>query len=232
MRGFSSILRAEKESFMRFTDRQDAGRQLAEALAKYRGSDVIVYALPRGGVIPGFEIAQALGAPLDLIITRKIGHPYQPEYAIAAVAEDGHMIGTAGELEAMDTRWLEEEKKRQQKEARRRRETYLGEREAMPVEGKVAILVDDGIATGLTMRVGILELKHRHPKKIVVAVPVVPASTADLIRSEADELVALDIPTDGQYLGAVGAYYDEFQPVEDEQVISLINRREQETKNA
>ncbi len=217
---------------MRFADRHDAGRRLAAVvLAKYRGSDVVVYALPRGGVVTGFEIARSLGAPLDLIITRKIGHPLQPEYAIAAVGEDGSMLGTERELEAIDAHWLEEEKKRQQKEIKRRHEVYLGGREAIPAEGKIAILVDDGIATGLTMRVGILELKHRHPKKIIVAVPVAPASTADLIRSEADELVALDIPADGEYLGAVGAYYDDFQQVEDEEVISLINRCEQETQN-
>lgn len=212
---------------MRFTDRQDAGRRLAEALAKYRGSDVVVYALPRGGVVAGSEIARALGAPLDLIITRKIGHPLQPEYAIAAIGENGSMLGTARELEAADTRWLEEEKNRQQQEIRRRHKTYLGGREAIPAEGKIAILVDDGIATGLTMRVGILELKHRHPEKIVVAVPVAPASIADLIRSEADELVALDIPADSEYLGAVGAYYDDFPQVTDREVIGFLEKSRQ-----
>lgn len=212
---------------MRFTDRQDAGRRLAEALEKYRGSDVVVYALPRGGVVAGSEIARALGAPLDLIITRKIGHPLQPEYAIAAIGENGSMLDTARELEAADTRWLEEEKNRQQQEIGRRHKTYLGGREAIPAEGKIAILVDDGIATGLTMRVGILELKHRHPEKIVVAVPVAPASIADLIRSEADELVALDIPADSEYLGAVGAYYDDFPQVTDREVIGFLEKSRQ-----
>ncbi len=209
---------------MIFANRAEAGRLLAEALSPYKDQEVVVYALPRGGVVTAVEIGRRLNAPVDLVIVRKIGHPSEPEYAIAAVAEDGHMLGSERELAAVDPEWLEREKERHQKEAKRRRETYLRGRSAIPVEGKVAILVDDGVATGLTMRVGILELRHRHPKKLIVAVPFLPKSTADRIRPQVDELVALHIPEDSEYLGAVGAYYEDFSPVEDEEVIALMGR--------
>lgn len=204
---------------------------LAKALKKYKGKDVVVYALPRGGVVVGVEIARELHAPLDLVIARKIGHPYQPEYAIAAIAEKGHIVGVQKELKAVDQEWLQEEIERQRKEARRRREKYLQGKSEIPVDGKIAILVDDGIATGLTMRAGIMELKHRHPKEIVVAVPVVPKTTADIIKKEAQgELVALEIPSDDAFQGAVGAYYDEFFPVEDDEVISILKAYENESQ--
>lgn len=205
---------------------------LAQALKKYKDKEVVVYALPRGGVVTALEISRYLRAPLDLIITRKIGHPYQPEYAIAATAENGHIVGTARELKSVDEKWLKEEIQRQRIEAKRRREKYLQGRAEVSAEGKIAILVDDGIATGLTMRVGIMELKHRHPKEIVVAVPVVPKTTADLLRKEADEVIALDIPPDDTFLGAVGAYYSNFSAVEDEVVIDILKTYEKESHGA
>lgn len=192
---------------MYFKNRTEAGRLLANALKKYKGKDVVVYALPRGGVVTALEIARYLNAPLDLIITRKIGHPYQPEYAIAATAENGHIVGSTKQLTMIDQKWLKREVEKERFEAKRRRERYLEGRPELPIEGKIAILVDDGIATGLTMRAGIMELAHRHPK-----------TTANILKIEAGELVALDIPSDDEFLGAVGAYYDEFLPVEDEEV--------------
>lgn len=209
---------------MYFSNRAEAGRLLAEKLSHYKGKEVVVYALPRGGVVTAVEIGLQLNAPVDLIIARKIGHPAAPEYAIAAVAEDGHMIGSEKEISLVDPAWLELEKDRQRAEARRRREMYLGGRAPISATGKVAILVDDGVATGLTLRMGIVELRHCHPERLVVAVPVVPKSTATLLRSEVDELVALDVPEDHAYLGAVGAYYDDFTPVEDAEVIELMGR--------
>lgn len=207
---------------MKFKDRHEAGQLLAKALKQYKNQDVVVYGLPRGGVIVADEIARFLHAPLDLIITRKIGHPYSPEYAIAAIAEDGHMIGSESELELVDPNWLQTESASQRLEAKRRREKYLQGRSDISVENKIAIIVDDGVATGLTIRLAILELKHRKPKKIIVAVPVVPRTTAELIQSEAGEIVALDIPPDYEYLGAVGAYYNYFYQVEDEEVIAIM----------
>lgn len=204
-----------------FRDRLDAGRQLAEALEKYRqDEDVVVYALPRGGIVPGAEISQELGAPLDLIITRKIGHPFNPEYAICAVAEQGEPICNEPELERVDKEWFEKALKEERAEAKRRRKVYLEDGEPVSAEGKTAIIVDDGIATGLTIRAAIKEVRRQKPRHVVVAVPVVPPDTAELLEEEADELVALEIPD--VYLGAVGAYYDNFAQVEDDEVIEAL----------
>lgn len=209
---------------MFFKDRQDAGRRLSQLLKKYKGQDVIVYALPRGGVVVAAEIAAFLNAPLDLIFAHKIGHPYQPEYAIAAVSESGQMIGPSKELLGVAGKeWLENAKESQINEIKRKREKYLKDKQVIPVKDKIAIIVDDGIATGLTMQAGIKELKNRHPKKIVVAVPVSPKSTAELIKTMVDDFVGVEIE-DYDFLGAVGAYYDQFRQVEDEEVIKILNK--------
>ena len=216
---------------MFFNDRTHAGQLLAEALDKYKNQEVVVFALPRGGVVVAAEIAKYLKAPLELIIVRKIGHPYQPEYAIAAIAEDGHMIGNPEELERVDPEWLEDAKTTQRQEAKRRREMYLQGRKEVSVNDKIAILVDDGIATGLTMQVGVMELRHLHPKKIVVATPVASQRCANLLKMQADELVALEVPEEHGFLGAVGAYYNEFSQVEDAEVIGILQNYAKEYAN-
>lgn len=213
---------------MFFKDRQEAGKLLAQALMKYQDEDVIVYALPRGGVVVAAEIAGSLKAPLDLILAHKIGHPYQLEYAIAAVSEGGYVVGNPREIQTIDKQWFEMEKNRQIREIKRKRELYLKGRKEIQLKNKVAILVDDGIATGLTMQVGILELKHQKPKKIVIAVPVTPKSTADLIKKQVDEFVALEIPPEHQFLGAVGAYYQDFSQTEDDEVIQILENHAKE----
>lgn len=208
---------------MYFKNRMQAGQLLAEKLKKYIDKDVIVYAIPRGGVVVAVEIAKNLRAPLDLVITRKISHPHNPEYAIAAIAENGHIVGERRELMYIDEDWLEEEMERQRHEATRRRREYLHGREMLLPEGKITIVVDDGVATGLTLRVGIKEIKHYNPAKIIVAVPVLPKSTANTIRKEADELIALEMPSDDKFFGAVGSYYDSFEQVKDEDVIKILD---------
>lgn len=208
---------------MHFKDRSEAGKKLAAALAKYKGEDAIVYALPRGGVILGAEISKALGAPLDLAITRKIGHPFEPEYAVCAVAEDGDLICNESEKASLDQEWFKKETEKEKREARRRREVYLKGRAPLETENKTAIIVDDGVATGLTIELAIREVKHLKPKKVVVALPVLPADAAEKIKKEADELVALDITLD--YLGAVGAYYENFPQIEDAEVIKILETR-------
>ena len=205
---------------MRFRDRTDAGIRLANALAKYQGEDLIIYALPRGGVPLGVEIAKRLNAPLDLLITKKIGHPRNPEYAIGAITEDGDPVCNQEEVEWVDRQWLEEETARMRLEIKRRREKYFGEIVQHPIEGKTVIIVDDGIATGYTMFASINEIKKRKPSKIVVAIPVTPEDIANKLRSIVDDLVSVQI--DPFYLGAVGAYYDDFSQVEDEEVIALL----------
>jgi predicted phosphoribosyltransferase len=205
---------------MRFKDRVDAGRKLANALKKFQGQDGVVYALPRGGVVLGVEVARALDMPLDLLIPRKVGHPLQPEYAICAIVENGEMVCNQAEVERIDPQWLRREVDTERQEARRRRELYLSGRKAPPVSGKIAIIVDDGIATGLTMEVAIRDARQRHPAKLVVAVPVAPPDTVARLASEVDEFVVLDASP--YYLGAVGAYYDYFNQVSDEEVIALM----------
>lgn len=215
---------------MYFKDRKEAGQLLVKLLKKYKDKDVVVYALPRGGVVTALEIARYLHAPLDLIITRKIGHPYQPEYAIAAVAENGHIVSSSEEMKPISKKWLKEELEKQRIEAKRRREKYLEGKSEIAAKGGITILVDDGVATGLTIRTGILELRHRQPRKIIVAVPVVPKTTAAILAKEADEVVALDIPSDDEFLGAVGAYYSDFPQVEDEEVIAILKSYEKQRK--
>lgn len=210
---------------MRFKDRTQAGQLLAEKLKKYIDKDVVVYAIPRGGVITAIEIARYLHAPLDLVIARKISHPLNPEYAIAATAENGHIISTLRELVSADEAWLKEEIGKQHREAARRRTKYLHGRKMISPMGKIAILVDDGVATGLTLRAGIMEIKYHNPSKLVVAVPIVPKSTANVLKSEADELIALEIPSDDEFLGAVGSYYGQFSQVSDEDVIAVLKSR-------
>lgn len=205
---------------MRFRDRREAGQKLAQALARYRGREGIVYPLPRGGVVPGVEIARALGMPLDLVIPRKIGHPYNPEYAICAVTEHGAPVCNEREVAQVDPEWFRKRVEAERREARRRRELYLAERGPLPVEGKIAIVVDDGIATGLTMRAAIQDVKQRKPARVVVAVPVAPKDTADRLAREVDEVAALDVSD--FYLGAVGAYYDDFPQLTDDEVILLL----------
>ena len=205
---------------MRFRDRADAGEQLAQALKKYQRQDGVVYALPRGGVVLGAIVARALDMPLDLLIPRKIGHPLQPEYAICAIVENGEMACNQQEVARVDPQWFRQEVEAERHEARRRRELYLGGREPEPVKGKTAIIVDDGIATGLTMEVAIRDAKRRKPAHLVVAVPVAPPDTVEQLSREVDDFVVLD--RSRHYLGAVGAYYDYFNQTTDDEVIELL----------
>lgn len=205
---------------MVFQDRKEAGIRLAKELEKYKEEDVVVFALPRGGVVLGAEIATALHAPLDLIITKKIGHPMNPEYAIGAIAEEGEPYCNTYEVEQVNETWFQKEVIRIRGEIKRRRREYLGDVSVRDMEGKIAILVDDGIATGYTMMAAIKEMESRSPDKIVVAIPVTPYDTAQILMSMVDEVVSLEI--DEEYLGSVGAYYRSFDQVEDSEVVELL----------
>lgn len=205
----------------RWRDRIEAGQELAKALIEYKDKPVIVYGLPRGGVVVAAEVARALNAPLDLIIARKIGHPFHPEYAIGAVTETGQPVLNAAETVSIDKKWLETTIKQEREEAKRRREVYLLGQPAHSAKHKTAILVDDGIATGLTFKAATEELKSKQPAKIVVAVPVAPDDSAAEIEAEVDELVCL--LREKYYLGAVGAYYEYFEQTEDNEVIDILS---------
>lgn len=207
---------------LRFRDRQEAGRRLAQLLKKYRGQNVVVYSLPRGGVVLGRVVADFLKAPHDLVIPRKIGHPHNPEYAIGAVTETSEPVLNQAEASSLSSDWLKDAIKVQRLEAKRRRKLYLKDRMPIELKNKTAIIIDDGVATGLTMLAAIKDLKAQKPKKIIVAVPVIPNDTAEVLKEAADEVVALEIPE--FFAGAVGAYYDHFDQVEDEEVIALLKQ--------
>lgn len=205
---------------MIFQNREDAGQQLAKKLERYRNTDAVVLALPRGGAVVGYEIAQSLDLPLDIVVTRKIGHPFNTEYAICAVDEKGTLLCNEWEKASVDEKWLQEEIKRQQTEAARRLETYREGRKPIKIKNRTIIIADDGIATGLTIRLAVKAVKTQKPSRIVVAVPVAPADVAQGLKQEVDELIVLSQPA--EFAGAVGAHYREFEQVDDNTVIALL----------
>jgi len=202
-----------------FADRTDAGRQLARALISYKGQPVVVFALPRGGVVLGVEVARALESPLDLIVVRKIGHPQSAEYAIGAITEDSDVVLNPDEAGLLDRNWIMANAEAELREAHRRRAVFLRDGARISAEGKIAIIVDDGLATGLTMEAAIRQLRKHHPLKVIVAVPVAAAETVSRLRPKVDDMVSLYIPP---MLGAVGAFYEDFSQVSDEDVIALL----------
>lgn len=204
-----------------FADRKEAGVILARQLETVAGKDVVVLALPRGGVVLGCEVARQLDVPLDIIVPRKIGHPLHPEYAIGAVDERGTRIINPIEAATVDPQWLEAEANRQRKEAQRRMKLYRGERSPIDLKGKIVILVDDGIATGLTMQLAVRSIKEQHPERIIVAVPVAPPEAMQMLAEEGAEAIVVEPPE--HFLGAVGAHYRRFEQVSDDEVIGLLN---------
>lgn len=206
-----------------FRDREEGGLALARALSKYRGTDTVVYGLPRGGVVTAKAVAAALEVPLDLVITRKLGHPAQPEYAVGAITEDGEAVLNEELLAELPPQWLEREKAIQLKEARRRRTAYLGGRPPLPVRGKTAILVDDGIATGYTIKAAARAIRRMGPARLIVAAPVAPAGIEQRLAGFADEVVVLRTPED---FYAISQFYRHFSQVEDDEVIALLRQAE------
>lgn len=203
-----------------FVDRKEAGKSLGALLASYRGEDCVVYALPRGGVPVAWEIAKRLQAPLDLLFAHKISSVENPEYALAAVSEGGCLVeGRWGRISPL---WLEQQKDQEIQEMRKKRLRYLKNRLPVSCAGKIAILVDDGVATGLTLEAGVRELRQRRPKKVVVAVPVSPLEVKERLASLVDAFVAVLLPEEGEFLGAVGAYYQKFHQVEDAEVLACL----------
>ncbi|MBI4087868.1 phosphoribosyl transferase [Candidatus Kaiserbacteria bacterium] len=204
-----------------FDDRRDAGKKLSAQLERFAGGDAVVFALPRGGVAVGAEIARSLKLPLDIIVVRKIGHPTSPEYAIGVVNGKGETIMNEAEAASVDVTWLAEETERQRKEAARRLVAYRGKREPLVLTGKTAILVDDGVATGFTMRLAVRRAKALGAVKIIVALPVAPEGTEAMLKHEgADEVVILEPPE--EFMGAVGAHYIDFPQLSDAAVTALL----------
>lgn len=208
---------------MLFRDRQDAGRQLAQKLASYQEEKPLVLALPRGGVVIGFEVARILRAQLDVIVVRKIGAPGQPELGVGAVAEGGVRLFDTRTIKAIGTREGELDKivSRELKELRRRANLYRKGNVLLELNGRVVILVDDGVATGVTARAAIRAVKKLGPKKLVFATPVVALETKEILQKEVDEFVALATP--GEF-AAVGVWYHNFAQVSDEEVVEILEK--------
>jgi putative phosphoribosyl transferase len=209
---------------MLFSDRSQAGRILARKLHAYAGrEDVIVLALPRGGVPVGFEVAEALEAPLDIFVVRKLGVPGQEELAMGAIASGGGRVISPDIVRAcgVSDRQIETVIAAERAELERREASYRGDRPALDVRGKVVILVDDGLATGSSMRAAIGALRPRLPARIIVAVPVAPRSTTRQFGSIADEVVCAVTP---EPFHAVGEWYENFAQVGDDEVRELLRR--------
>jgi putative phosphoribosyl transferase len=204
-----------------FRDRKDAGAQLAQQLGAYRGQDALVLGIPRGGVPVAAEVARLLEAELDIVAARKLGAPYQPELAIGAVTASGgrylneELIRDAG----ISDDYVAAVTANEMTEARRREGRLRGDRPPPRVEGRVVIVVDDGLATGATMRAAVRSLRERQPARVVVAVPVSPRETCDALRSEADDVVVLHKP---EAFVAVGVHYADFRPTKEREIEQLL----------
>jgi putative phosphoribosyl transferase len=213
---------------MTFHDRKDAGCRLADALAHLRGrEDVLVLALPRGGAPVAAEVAEALGAPLDLCFAHKIGAPHNPEFAIGSIAETGPPYVGEEAVRALNIpfSYVREEAALQQADLARRARFYRGTRPAPVVEGKCVILIDDGVATGSTARAALFALRGQKPARLIFAAPVAAADTVQQLAEDTDELAILYAP---QGFTAVGEFYERFPQVTDEEVVALLKKYSRE----
>lgn len=210
---------------MVFVNRSDAGRRLAQALLPYRKERTVVLALPRGGIPVAAEVAATLNAPLDIVLVRKIGVPGQPELAMGAVVDGGSPIVVRNDdviaLAGVDEAEFRAVRDREMGEIERRRRLYLGNRAAVDVAGRVAIVIDDGVATGATARAALRATRMRRPARLLLAVPVAATDTLAALREEADEVVAVE---DYASFGAIGFYYADFRQLSDSDVRDLMAR--------
>ena len=208
---------------MKFADRAAAGHQLGARLGRFKNNSPVVLALPHGGVAVGFEIARALAAPLDIVLVRKIGVPWRPELALGAVTDGASPETFINEdlAKALDIpeSFVREETRRQLEEIERRRKRYCAGRPLIAIIGRTAIVVDDGIATGATMRLALRAVRRCNPAYLVLAVPVAPPETLVQFRNEADEAICLETPP---MLGAIGFYYRDFHQMSDAEVTDLL----------
>jgi putative phosphoribosyl transferase len=208
---------------MSFKNRSDAGRQLAARLAQYKDQQVVLLALPRGGVPVAAEVAAVLGAPIDLVLVRKIGVPSQPELAMGAIVDGDSPITVRNEdvirLAGVDERAFRAARDREFAELERRRRLYLGGRNRIGVKDRIAIVIDDGVATGATTRAALRAIRMRQPNKLILAVPVGPTDTIEAMREEADEVLCLEIYEE---FSAIGTFYGDFRQITDQQVIDIL----------
>jgi putative phosphoribosyl transferase len=210
---------------MYFFDRIDAAEQLVPLLVKYKNQNCVVLAVPRGGVPMGFHIAQKLGFPLDLLMTKKIGHPNNPEYAIGAVSLEGTLRDKEQDV---SEDYIQYETQRIRKQLQNRYQRFMPDKKPLELTHKIVIVVDDGIATGYTILAAIELLRKKKPAKIVVAVPVAPPDSANKVRKQVDDFICLYTPV--SFYG-VGRFYENFEEVTDDKVIQLLKQMDtQKTK--
>jgi putative phosphoribosyl transferase len=210
------------EAIMPFRDREQAGKALAAALKELAGEEVIVLAIPRGGVVVGSEVAKSLGAPLDVIITRKIGAPGEPEFAVGAVTQNGEVIVDEAAVEVLHLthEYIDKEAESQWEEVKDRMNRFRGDRPLPSLKGKVVVIVDDGIATGNTVFAALKSVKMQGAKSVIVAAPVGPRETIAKLATEADKVVCLETP---EPFFAIGQFYTDFRQVEDDEVRRILD---------
>jgi len=206
-----------------FSDRRDAGRRLARLLRDYADDKPVVLALPRGGVPVAAPVAIAFGAPLDVVVVRKLGVPGQPELAMGAVVEAGRPVTIRNEaiirVAHVSEAEFDEVRAAELAEAQRRRELYVGRGRRLSLKGRAVIVIDDGIATGASMRAAVKAVRKQQPARLVVAVPVAARTSLEALRGEVDDIVCVDVRDD---LRAIGVYYDDFEQVSDDEVIAAL----------
>lgn len=216
---------------MLFRDRKEAGSRLGKALLSFKGRDVIVLGIPRGGVVVASEVAKALGAPLDIVVTRKIGAPGQEEYGIGAVTQEGDIIldRRAAESVGASEEYLSSEAERKKDEVRERVAGLRGQAPYPDLGGKIVIIVDDGIATGRSVAAAVMSVKKRKPARVVVAVPVAPSEARGILQEVGAELVCLETPWT---FFAIGEFYGNFQQVDEAEVKHILAERWAESAGA
>jgi len=204
-----------------FTDRADAGRQLAQLVAEHGVAPDVVLAIPRGGLPVGRAVADALGVPLDIVAARKIGAPSNPELAVGAVASDGTRWLNEALIERLrvDESYLERETERERENAERKIQRYRGDREPPALAGATVLVVDDGVATGATTTACVRQVRGAGAERVVLAVPVAPPDTVERLLGEADEVLAVETPP---HFGAVGQFYRRFDQVSDEEAVDYL----------
>jgi len=210
-----------RDRLLPFKDREEAGKELARALVEFKGRNAMVLGMPRGGVVVAREVAESLGAQLDIVVTRKIGAPGQPEFALGAITQEGEVIVDSGAAEYVGAtaEYLQEEARRKKSEVKERMRSLRGDLPYPSLEGKTVIIVDDGIATGNSMRAAVQSVRKRGPKEVIVAVPVAPREAVAQLSTEGARVVCLEQP---RLFFAIGEFYKDFQQVEDSEVRELL----------
>jgi predicted phosphoribosyltransferase len=204
-----------------FRDREEAGKEVARALAEFRGKNVLVLGMPRGGVVVAKEVSEALGAPLDIVVTRKIGAPGEPEFALGAVTQEGDVIVDSRAVESVGatSEYLREEARKKKSEVLERMRSLRGDMSYPSLEGRTIIIVDDGMATGNSMKAAVQSVRKRGPKEVIVAVPVAPREAVAELSRDGTRVVCLERP---HFFFAIGEFYKDFEQVEDSEVRQLL----------